>query len=85
MKIIPGTTRGKLVLSVVVAMVIVGTAFLGDITETSGEGGIMVKLFLLFLGAIIAMQVVPGMLLFGAMVKALGNLTRKETVKEPQK
>jgi hypothetical protein len=40
--------------------------------------GIMATLFIAFLGAIIAVQVIPGMMLFGMMLKGLASLFRKE-------
>lgn len=86
MKVIPETTQGKIGISALVALVVAAAVFFSSSSTGSGEGsGILVKIFLVFLGAIIAVQVVPGMLLFGAMVKALSNLTRKETVKEIRK
>lgn len=85
MKLVPSTVGGKIGLSVVLAFILVGAVLLGG-TNGDAEGtGLMVKLFLIFLGAVIAVQVIPGMLLFGAMVKALTSLTRKEAVKETQK
>ena len=85
MKVIPATIQGKIGISVLLALMVAGAVFLTS-ASGSGEGnGILVKLFLVFLGAIIAVQVIPGMLLFGAMVKAISNLTRKETVKEIRK
>lgn len=70
----------------IVAALIAGAVYVGSTGSASGDGnGIMVTLFLVFLGAVIAMQVVPGAMLFGAMVKALSMLTRKETVKDSRK
>ena len=80
MKLIPSTTGGKVALSVAIASLLVVAALITGLGP-SEDSGLMVKLFLLFLGAVIAVQVIPGMLLFGAMVKALSTLTRKEAVK----
>jgi len=85
MKFIPSTTRGKVALSVAIASLLVVAVLATGVGSPSGEDGLMVKLFLLFLGAVIAVQVVPGMLLFGAMVKALSTLTRKEAIKHTDK
>ncbi|MGD0586165.1 MAG: hypothetical protein ABSA86_10410 [Oryzomonas sp.] len=62
----------------IVAFVLVGTAAFG-IVNSAGSGEIMSKLFLAFLGAIITIQVIPGLLLLGAMLKGVFSLAKKET------
>ena len=39
---------------------------------------LLATLFVAFLGAIIAVQVIPGLMLFGMMLKGLASLFRKE-------
>lgn len=85
MKILPTTVPGKVTLSILIAAVVVGAVFMTGANEAAGETGIMVKLFLLFLGVVIAVQVIPGMLLFGAMIKGLGTLSRKESINKADK
>ena len=38
----------------------------------------MATLFIAFLGAIIAVQVIPGMMLFGMMLRGIASLFRRE-------
>lgn len=85
MKLIPSTVGGKIGISVAIALLIVGVALVTGFGGPAGESGLMGNLFLLFLAAVIAVQVIPGMLLFGAMIKAVGTLTRKEAVKHDHK
>ena len=69
---------GKLVSCFIVAIVVAGTAFLPAIADFEQGSGIMATLFIAFLGAIIAIQVIPGMMLFGMMLKGVCSLFRKE-------
>ncbi len=69
---------GKLLSCLIVAIVVGGTAFLPAVANLEEGGGIMPVLFIAFLGAIIAVQVIPGLMLFGMMVKGLASLFRKE-------
>lgn len=73
-------TTGKVINVAIVAVVILGTiatAFVGHVPE---GGELMSKLFLIFFGTIIALQIIPGLLLLGAMLKGLASLGHKETV-----
>ena len=45
----------------------------------------MATLFIAFLGAIIAIQIIPGMMLFGMMVKGVCSLFRKEAATKEAK
>lgn len=85
MNILPKTVSGKVILSIVIAAITVGVVLMSGVNEGTDGSGIMVKLFLLFMGVIIAIQVIPGMLLFGAMIKGLGSLSRKETANKVEK
>ncbi|HLO24490.1 MAG TPA: hypothetical protein VK187_00130 [Geobacteraceae bacterium] len=69
---------GKLVGCLIVAIVIGGTAFLPAVADIEKGSGIMPTLFIAFLGAIIAVQVIPGLMLFGMMVKGVASLFRKQ-------
>ena len=69
---------GKLAICVIVAIIIGGMAFLHAVADLDQGSGIMATLFIAFLGAIIAVQIIPGMMLFGMMVKGLASLFRKE-------
>lgn len=85
MKLLPGTTRARVVFIASLAFMVTGSLFIGGLAQPADGNGIVVSLFLVFLGAIIAMQVVPGALLFGAMIKGLCALTRKATAKDTDK
>ena len=69
---------GKLISCLIVALVIGGMTFLPSVANLEEGSGIMATLFIAFLGAIIAVQVIPGMMLFGMMLKGLASLFRKE-------
>ncbi len=82
MKAKRGFVKGKLVNVLIVALVLTGTALVAGIGDVSQGSSIMVRLFLGFLGAIIAIQIIPCLILFGAMAKGVFNLVRGK--KEPQ-
>lgn len=47
--------------------------------ETAGGGGMLAKLFLLFLATIVVFQLIPGLVLFGSMLKGLFTRSPGET------
>ena len=61
----------------IVVLVMIGTVAFG-VVNSDGSGQIMSKLFLAFLGAIITIQVIPGLLLLGAMLKGVFSLAGKK-------
>lgn len=69
---------GKLASGVIVALIVAGTFFLPAVADVTQGTGILTIAFLAFLGAIIAIQVVPGLMLFGMMVKGLCSLVRRQ-------
>ena len=74
---------GKLLSCLIVAIVVAGTVSLSTVADVDKGGGILGVLFIAFLGAIIAVQLIPGMMLFGMMVKGVCSLFRKaEATKE---
>ncbi len=76
---------GKLISCLIVAIVFGGTAFFLRVADIAPGSGIMATLFVAFLGAIIAVQLIPGLMLFGMMVKGVASLFRKsETQKESE-
>lgn len=76
---------GKVVGCVIVAIILGGTGALVAVADIEPGSGIMATLFVAFLGAIIAVQVIPGMMLFGMMLKGLASLFRKaEATKESE-
>ena len=71
-------TTGKLISCLIAAIVIAGTVSLSAVADLDAGSGIMAILFIAFLGAIIAVQLIPGLMLFGMMLKGLASLFRKE-------
>ena len=69
---------GKLISSMILAIIAAGTVSLIAVADIDKGSGIMAILFVAFLGAIIAVQVLPGLMLFGMMLKGLASLFRKE-------
>lgn len=47
--------------------------------EAGGGGGMLAKLFLVFLATIIVFQLIPGLVLFGSMLKGLFTRSSSET------
>jgi hypothetical protein len=72
------STGGKIAGLVIVALVFAGTLLVSVVANVGEESGIMGRVFIFFVGAIIAIQLVPGMMLFGAMLK--GIFARKAKV-----
>lgn len=62
----------------IIALVMVGTVAFGAASEVGEGGQLLSKLFLVFIGAIITLQIIPGLILLGAMLKGLMGLGRKE-------
>lgn len=74
-------SKGELVANgLIVAMVILGTMFFVNLPGATQEEGLISKLFIGFLGAIITIQVIPAIVLVGAMVKGVAQNARR-TVK----
>ena len=71
-------TSGKIISCVILGIVAGGTVALSAVADIDKGSGIMAILFIAFLGAIITVQIIPGMMLFGMMLKGLANLVRKE-------
>jgi hypothetical protein len=63
--------------TLVIGLVVVGTALAANIGEVS-SGNTAAKIFLFFVGAIIVLQVVPGLILFGSMIKELFRKPRAD-------
>lgn len=63
----------------IVGVVVAGTLLISGIADVSKGSGAMAKIFLFFLGAIIVVQVIPGLLLFGAMLKGVFGMFGKKS------
>jgi membrane protein YdbS with pleckstrin-like domain len=76
-------TSRKLISCLILAIVAAGTVSLYTVADLDKGCGIMGILFIAFLGAIIAVQLIPGLMLFGMMLKGLASLFHKgEAYKE---
>jgi len=73
---------GKVTSWSIVGVVLAGTLLISGIADVSEGSGIMAKIFLFFIGAIIVVQVIPGVMLFCAMLKGVYGLFAKK-VKVP--
>lgn len=67
----------------IIGMVIVGTVIFAVINQASSGADLMPKLFLLFLGAIITVQVIPSLILLATVIKGVVTIARKK--QEPVK
>jgi uncharacterized integral membrane protein len=67
----------------IIGMVIVGTVIFALINQASSGAELMPKLFLLFFGAIITVQVIPGLVLLATMIKGIASISQKKP--EPAK
>ncbi|MBW4055857.1 MAG: hypothetical protein HIU83_10755 [Proteobacteria bacterium] len=74
-----GATTKKVVNVMMIGMVLAGVIVFAVLNKTNTDGDVMSKLFLIFFGVIITFQIIPGLLLFGVMIKGMCGLGRKET------
>lgn len=74
------STTQKTANMMIVVMVVAGTVVFALINHVSEGSELMSKLFLAFLGAIITVQLIPGLILVGAMLKGLVGIGRKHEV-----
>lgn len=70
-------SSGKLAMLLILAFMGGGMGLLYSVADLEPGSGIMGSLFIAFLGAIIAVQVIPGIMLFGMMLKGLAGMFRK--------
>jgi uncharacterized membrane protein len=75
------TTR-KAVNAMMVVMVIAGAIVFAAMSKTNADGQMMSRLFLVFFGIIITVQIIPGLMLLGVMLKEIFTSPRKEVIKE---
>jgi hypothetical protein len=61
----------KVAKAMIVIFVVMGAIAFAAFRHVSDGGEFMSKVFLIFFGAIIAMQAIPGLLLLGGMLKGL--------------
>ena len=72
----------KVVNLMIIALVAGGAALFVVINHVSSGRELMPTMFLAFLGAIITVQIIPGVVLLGSMLKGVFNLVRKQILSE---
>lgn len=73
------STAGKAASWSLAILVVVGAAAISGLADLSGKTGAMSRLFVFFLSAIIVVQVIPALMLLGAMCKGAISIFRKKT------
>ena len=68
----------KVANAMIIGMVIMGTVIFSVINQVSSGAELMPKIFLIFFGAIITVQIVPGLMLLATMIKGLVNISQKK-------
>jgi hypothetical protein len=76
---------GKLASWAIVAVVVAGALAVSGVADVSGSAGPMGKVFILFIGAVIALQVIPGLMLLGAMFKGIYSMFSKKVEADASK
>ena len=73
----------KVVNAMIIGMVVMGTVIFSVINQVSSGAELMPKIFLVFFGAIITVQIIPGLILLATMIKGFVNVSQKK--QEPAK
>ena len=60
------------------ALVVAGAVAVWGVADFSEKSTVMSKAFILFIGAVIAVQVVPGIMLLAAMLKGVASMATKK-------
>lgn len=67
----------KVVNMLMIVMVIAGAIAFTVMSTTHTDGELMSRLFIIFFGVIITVQIIPGLMLFGIMLKEVLGISRK--------
>lgn len=62
---------------IIISMVILGTMFFVNLPEAAQGEGLMSKLFIGFIGAIITVQIIPALVMLAAMVKGVAGSAKR--------
>jgi len=68
----------KVANAMIIGMVVMGTVIFSVMNQVSSGTEIMPKLFLVFFGAIITVQIIPGLILLATMIKGFVFLGQKK-------
>lgn len=77
------STTQKVANAMIIGMVIMGTVIFSVINQVSSGSELMPKIFLIFFGAIITVQIIPGLILLATMIKGVVSISQKK--QEPAK
>jgi len=72
------STTEKAATIMIVVMIVVGTVVFALVNKVSSGSELMPKLFLVFFGAIITVQLIPGLILLGSVLKGVVGIGRKQ-------
>ena len=72
----------KVINMMIIGMVVAGAAIFGVVNQASSGRELVSSLFLAFFGAIITIQIIPGIVLLGSILKGIINLGRKQVPAE---
>jgi magnesium-transporting ATPase (P-type) len=75
------TTR-KVINVMMIVMVVAGAIVFAVMSKTHADGEMLSRMFLIFFGIIITVQIIPGIMLLGVMLKEVFGSARKEAVKD---
>lgn len=83
MPVTPDATQRKITASLIIALILVLSASFSGFGHFFRDSGIMMRLFLIFVGAIIvgaifAIQVIPGLITLDGMMKRINGISRKK-------
>jgi hypothetical protein len=66
----------------IIGILVAGSLLIFRIADIGEGSGLMARIFILFLGAIIVVQIIPGLMLLGAMLKAVCSMFGKKAKAE---
>ncbi len=78
---VKSSTR-KILNMLMILMVVAGAIAFTVMSTTHADGELMSRMFLIFFGVIITVQIIPGLMLFGVMLKEVCGFGRKAEVRK---
>jgi hypothetical protein len=72
------SAAGKIASWAIAALVLVGAAGIWAVADVSAKSSLASKAFVFFISAVIVVQVVPGIMLLGAMLKGVFSMASKK-------
>ncbi len=77
------TKTEKIANAMIIGLVVMGTVIFSVMNQASSGTELMPRIFMLFLGAIITVQVIPSLILLGKVITGVASLSQKK--QEPAK